>query len=405
MMWISARFILNFVSSIPMNNRTGKNCNVCGSPLPGPIYDSQSDKSLTSLCQLRPGKTEVYYCAQCGHILTNPIEDIGDYYAHDYKILLNEDDEDQIYEEANGEVIYRTTHQLRVINRKLSLNTGQKILDYGCAKASMATRLLEQLPGLDFHFFDVSEMYRRFWEQLTTPDKCAVDHTPAQWVRRFDVITSFFSLEHIADPRNSARHIHSMLKNDGVFYAVVPDTFGNAADFVVVDHVNHFTASSVTRLLCEAGFCAIDVDPESHRGALTIVAQKSGVPTMAPVAPPSEDRITALAKFWSGLAGQIAAAEDGRAGLSAIYGSGFYGSFIYSLLKFPQAIEVFLDQSPFQQGRRLFDIPIVAPGDLSNSIQTLFVGLNPTIAREIIYAQPHLNRPGLRHIFLDAPSA
>lgn len=381
-----------------------KHCNVCETPLSASIYDAHSEQSLTSLCQLYPANTQVWFCESCGHILSNALQQTEQYYASDYKILLNHDDEDQIYEVINDDVIYRTDHQLKVLNGKLNLQNGQKVLDYGCAKATMAKKLLAQMPSLEFHFFDVSEMYRGYWEQLTAPENCAVNHTPAQWSERFDLITSCFSLEHIPDLRQSAHHIASLLKEDGVFYAIVPDTFGNVADFVVVDHVNHFTPHSMIRLLQDAGFTAIDIDDQSHRGALVIVARKRGDCNQLSPLLDLKSKVQDLAKFWSGLDEQIALAETAHSGSAAIYGSGFYGAFIYSHLKNSSAIQVFLDKSPFQQGRELFGVPIIAPAELPVAIKTLYVGLNPEIARQVIAEQSCFNRADLHIVFLDAIS-
>lgn len=379
-----------------------KQCNVCEWPLQAPIYDSHSAQSLTSLCQLYPYTTQVWFCENCGHILSNSLADTEQYYAKDYKILLNHDDEDQVYEVIDGNVIYRTSHQFEVLNRKLELKSGQTVLDYGCAKAAMAKKLLEHIPGLDFYFFDVSEMYRGYWERLIAPEKCAVNHTPSHWEQRFDLITSYFSLEHIPAPRQAVRHIASLLKDDGAFYAIVPDTFGNVADFVVVDHINHFTSNSVISLLQDVGFRSVEVDNQSHRGALVIIARKQGELSKIEPLFNLQTKVSVLAQFWRGISEQIEQAEATHAGPSAIYGAGFYGAFIYSHLKNPSSIQVVLDQNPFQQDRKLFDVPIVAPSALPEEIKNLYVGLNPKIARQVISSHANLNRSDLQVVFLDA---
>lgn len=379
-----------------------KQCNICESPLSAPIYDSHSAQSLTSLCQLYPANTQVWFCENCGHILSDSLAQTEEYYANSYKILLNHDDEDQIYEVIDEKVIYRTDHQLKVLLNKLKLQNGQKILDYGCAKATMAKKLLVQMPELDFYFFDVSQMYHNYWERLTAPENCAVNHTPTSWIHHFDLITSYFSLEHIPNLRQSVQHIASLLKDEGVFYAIVPDTFGNIADFVVVDHVNHFTVASITRLLQDEGFVSIEVDAQSHRGALIVVACKQGERSQKSSLSDLPSKVQELAQFWNNLDKRIAEAEIIQSGSAAIYGSGFYGAYIYSHLRNPATIQVFLDQSPFQQGRTLFDVPIVSPTELPETIKTLYVGLNPTIARQVIASQEYLNYPGLQIVFLDA---
>ncbi len=95
--------------------------------------------SLTSLCQLQKGPAKVWFCPQCGHLSSPALEATEEYYANDYKILLNHEEEDQIYEVVDGKVVYRTDHQLKVLNAKIPLRNGALVLDYGCAKTGMSS--------------------------------------------------------------------------------------------------------------------------------------------------------------------------------------------------------------------------------------------------------------------------
>lgn len=377
-------------------------CRVCAAPLGQPLYASNAAQSLTSLCQLRPTRTQVWFCGACGHLSSPVLEDNEAFYANDYRISLGHDDEDQIYEVRGNDIVYRTAHQLRVLAGKLTLQPGSKVLDYGCAKADMSDKLKQQTPGLDIHLFDVSEMYRPFWQRMVPTENCAVMSTPPHWQARFDLVTSYFSLEHIPDPAAAARHIASLLTDDGALYAIVPNVFTNTADFVVVDHVNHFTAASVTRLLQDAGLSQVEIDDQSHRGALVIVARKGGRYAPPPPVEGLQRNVQELAHFWSSLDTRLAEAERDNPGPVAIYGSGFYGAYVYAQLQQPQAVAMFLDQSPFQQGRQLFGVPISAPDRLPDSVRTLYVALNPRIAQDVIAAQPILNRPALGHVYLGA---
>ena len=383
-------------------------CNVCRSPLGEPIYSSRSDTALTSLCELRPGRVKVWSCMQCGHLLGEPLSGTEAYYASDYRILLDHDDEDQIYEVRDGRIVYRTEHQVDILLRKIDLGPNTRLLDFGCAKASTPRRLLESRPDLRVHLFDVSDMYVDHWNRFIAPEQRAVNSTPAAWAGHFDVVTSFFALEHIPEPLDTVKKIATLLKNGGLFYAIVPDTFGNVADFIVIDHVNHFTIPSLQMLFRVAGLTDIQVDSTAHRGALVVVARKGNdssensmaFPPAALGAVLAESR--ELAAFWSGLDERIRAAESKHAGEDcAIYGSGFYGAFIYTTLKDPTRVRCFLDQSPFQQGKRLFDKPIISPGALPPDLRLLYVGLNPSIARQSIAQIGWPTERGLSLVFLD----
>ncbi|WP_340160873.1 methyltransferase domain-containing protein [uncultured Hoeflea sp.] len=388
-----------------MTEALKRGCNVCGSGDFDIIFKSRSAQSLTSLCQLRPGAVEVGFCRNCGHLGTNALDDVEAFYESDYTFLLDSVDEDQIYETDGDTVIYRTDHQLRVLEQKQDIAAGMKVLDYGCAKADMARRLKSSNNEVDIHLFDVSRMYLPFWDKITDENHWALHETPDAWAGQFDLVMSFFAFEHIPDPAASMAHVASLLKTGGAFYAVIPDVFGNIADFVVSDHVNHFTPPSMTCLLSAAGFTNIEIDTSIHRGAMVVRGVKSA--QVVGAALPDQVQITAykdeakqVAAFWDEIGEVIGKHEAEAEAPAAIYGSGFYGAYIYSQLAQPENVRCFLDKSPYQQGRTLFDVPIVAPSELASETRTLYIGLNPSIARRALAGMPELSADGRELVFL-----
>ena len=89
-------------------------CNICGNSISTPAYDSGVKSSITSLCKIHPGPTIVYACASCGHVETPEVADIESYYDNSYQILIDSEEEDQVYEVRNGETIFNKTHSLRI---------------------------------------------------------------------------------------------------------------------------------------------------------------------------------------------------------------------------------------------------------------------------------------------------
>lgn len=377
-------------------------CNVCDSPLGTPLYEAPPGGSLTSLCERREGQVRVWRCTCCGHLRGEPLEDERRYYQADYRILLDHDEEDQIYEVRDSRITYRTDHQVRTLLDRVSLPRGARLLDYGCAKGSMPARLLALRPDLQVHLFDVSAMYREHWARLVPDDRQAVDETPAEWRGRFDVVTSFFALEHITEPAATVRKVADLLSDRGTFYGIVPDTFGNVADLVVIDHVNHFTRASLHRLLRDAGFTSVEIEDRAHRGALVFRASRSGAPTAPPDAATEADQAAQLAAHWRGMNQWI---RDAEAALHdrplAVYGSGFYGAYILTTLRDAGRVRCVLDASPFRQGKQLFGVPILAPEAMPKDVHDLLVGLNPAIARSAVAEMAWLQGRAVRPVFLD----
>lgn len=381
-------------------------CNVCGTTLSPPIYESGSGASLTSLCRIVHTPTTVRVCPACAHIQTDEVVDSALYYDKEYDILVESEEEDQIYEVVDGTPVFRTAHQIAVLQKKLKIAPGTRMLDYGCAKSSTYRALAGARPDLQLHLFDVSDRYIPFWSAFLTEDRWATYEPRSDWSESFEVITSFFAFEHIPDPVASLRVVASLLRPDGRFYCIVPNVLTNVADLVVVDHVNHFTHTSIQKMFADAGFHRVDIDSASHRGAFVITAEKSADAPLqqaddGPAVGALLDEAGTMAGFWSVAAQRAREFERTLTNDDAlvIYGAGFYGTFLAAALEQPERIRCFLDQNPHIVGRVVNGRPVIHPSAVPSEASVLMVGLNPANARTIIDKLPSL--AALRKFFLD----
>ncbi|MBL1210716.1 class I SAM-dependent methyltransferase [Geminocystis sp. GBBB08] len=367
-------------------------CHVCQSKLDEPIYVSPNPISLTSLCQVYPQKTEVFFCDNCGHLQTKSIDKIDEYYDQNYQILIDTEEEDQLYKIIDGKKIFRVDHQVNVLLDKLTLPPATKVLDYGCAKAATLKKLSQIRTDLIPHVFDVSQMYIPFWDKFILPENCATYSLKSDWNQSFDLITSFFALEHTEEPQLMLSNIFNLLKDDGYFYCIIPNTYTNIADFIVLDHVNHFSVMSLQYLLNITGFEIVEIDQKNHDSAFVIVARKptdvklNSLEKNTELLKEIKSQVNNMVKYWQNIVNQVRDFEKNIVGdaEAVIYGSGFYGSFIATCLSDINKIKYFLDQNPFQQGKTLFGKPIIAPQDLPDNFEYIYVGLNPQNAQKII---------------------
>ena len=274
-------------------------CQVCeGSDL-HLLYEMQSGLALTSLGETYPASTRVWACRDCSHLQTDEMAQVEQYYAEQYNILSDSEDEDQVYEVQDGKPLYRTEHQLHVLLNTLVLPQAARVLDYGCAKSSTMQALLKARGDLQIHLFDVSDNYRRFWARFLPESRCATFEPNAQWLDSFDLVTSFFALEHIVRPLEALQAIYRLVRPGGHFYCIVPNVETNIADFIVVDHVNHFTELSLTHVLQRAGFEVDAIDSSSHRGAFVVLARRplTDVPERRPDAQRVTQHVQALQRI------------------------------------------------------------------------------------------------------------
>ncbi len=361
-------------------------CNICNEPLGAPVYESARPVSITSLCQVLEGPTRVWHCASCDHTQTAPLPALEKFYAEDYHILTASEEEDQLYAVHEGQKIFRTKHQVTTLLEKLDLPPNAQVLDYGCGKAATLKALHARRDDIAPHVFDVGEQYRDFWNAFVPAENQAVNKVPAEWAGRFDAVISFFALEHVAAPKAFVAEAHRLLRDGGTFYFLVPNVFTNTADLVVADHVNHFSENSLHRLLADAGFAVREIDSAAHNSAWVVVAEKCDADGIEPTTNSVADAVIEMAEYWQEFGNRVRAFENASNGEAAIYGAGFYGTYIHACLERPEAVKCFLDQNPHRQKQILLEKPILAPEVLSKTVRRLYVGLNPRVAREELAA-------------------
>ncbi len=352
-----------------------------------PLYDSESNISITSLSEIYPGATVVYYDAEIGHLQTKEIENIDSYYDEDYQFFDQSDEEDILYKVVDGNQVFRQQHQVDTLISKNVVHQDARVLDYGCAKGTVLKRLSATRPDVKPYLFDVSQMYVHLWEKFVNQDQYASYTPKAEWKGTFDLVTSFFAFEHTPDPLKELAAIKELLKDDGLVYLIVPNVYENAADFIVADHVHHYSEISLKYLLTAAGFQTVEIDDTSHFAAFIAIGKKVSFSMAKFVADTHdlemvESKSKDLASYWDGLSNQIRSYEKSLNGQKiAIYGAGVYGNFISTCLEEIDNLAYFVDQNSLLRGKFIMGKPVIHPDDLPDEIEHIIVGLNPKIAK------------------------
>src|SRR5258706_15689136 len=118
-----------------------KRCAVCGQPRGAPDFRSPLPVSMTSIGVPVDVATEVHVCDGCGHVETQPLQDLADYYAHHYDLLIESDEEDNLYAIEDGRRVFRAEHQARTLLATLDLPPDADVLDFGSGKGATMRRI------------------------------------------------------------------------------------------------------------------------------------------------------------------------------------------------------------------------------------------------------------------------
>lgn len=358
-------------------------CRICSTALGGPDL-TISAPALTSITTRLDVSTLVYVCRKCAHAQSPDLPDVSAFYANDYKISLRTEGFDQLYEARDDGFLFRTEHQTALIQSE-SVIEGARVLDFGCAKADTLRALFASRSDIEPHVFDVSDDYRSYWQGWVKSENQATHKLPKSWVGRFDYVTAHFVFEHIANPVDVLREVADCLTDDGRVFLTVPNTETNSGDLLVVDHLNHFSNTSIAEWLKAAHLIPHSVRSDRFRGAYVIVAGRSEDAAVCIVEQTSVD--LTVGSLLKDLAVWEAATSHLERGIGsarniAIYGAGFYGSFIANRLA--DRSFTFLDRNPYLQKIGHMGRAVLAPEACPNDIDLLIVALNPAHSKEVV---------------------
>lgn len=347
-------------------------CLICGRPATT-LLSFRDQPCVTSLGRLIETEADVWQCAECSHCQTTTTVDLEEYYASGYKTLTESKDEDDLYGIVDGNPRYRSEFQAMTLTAKLSAldidPTELSILDYGCGKALTMRHFLDEHPVARVSLFDVSRDYEGFWNDFPTPVHQAFFEVPGDWEGTFDVVTSFFSLEHVPDPVSSLRSIARLLTEGGLVYLVIPNMYSaNKADMVVVDHVHHFSEESLRTALQLAGFKVVELDSTTHSQAYVCVGRKvasnSSAHADAEAVATFVNAARILADYWRDFEARLHAFEHSLASPEATYtiiGAGVIGTFIAGRLSRPERLRGYIDSNTHKQAKGWLGRPVWAP--------------------------------------------
>lgn len=207
---------------------TASACLYCGSTNLAPLYSGVRDR-----LDFVPGERTFLGCRECGSAVLEPLprtEDLPAFYPPVYSFTLELGGTSRfkrLLSRAEYHLYFKPqyTAQVRRVMRACGWKngSGKKLLDVGCGRG---LRLLEfRKLGFDVHGLDVQpDVVRYLNEDLKIPAQCADVSSMNRMYEpeSFDLVTTYFLIEHIPDVREAFAAMFDLLKPGGWVAAAVP---------------------------------------------------------------------------------------------------------------------------------------------------------------------------------------
>ncbi|HEY3758971.1 MAG TPA: class I SAM-dependent methyltransferase [Solirubrobacteraceae bacterium] len=164
----------------------------------------------------------------------------------------------------------KAARQVRELRARTALDAG-RVLDIGSGYGFF--RMALEQAGYEHDGLEVSEFARAVASSSYGQETYAgtLEEHWQRWEERYDAVTLFDLIEHIADPERMLEQIAFILKPRGVLVIKTPNidcpeaaVFGPHYHSLKREHLNYFSAASLTAAARMSGFEAIEVASASH---------------------------------------------------------------------------------------------------------------------------------------------
>ncbi len=343
--------------------------------------------SVTSESRLLNKPSTLWSCQGCGHFMTSVDVDWGEYYRSTYDATLVDGGADEIVSTKDGSTVFRTDLDFALYREKVldRVSKDAAILEFGAGHGRIVGRTVAA-GYQNVTAFDLGEKYQTSLLRWLPEERVAIGRRP---VGRFDVVCSFFVLEHDTDPRGSLEYLRSVCSERAIVYLVVPNYERNAGDLACADHVQHFHPERFAALAEEAGFAVTELDCDSAVGATIIVGHASTVQVEldAPRMADLRDRAWRAAAPYRSLVERLELVQSELSEVKSLYlyGAGFYATMASAMLPNARVSGVF-DQNPRKHGLERLGALVASPDAIEQAgyiDSTLLVCLNPEISAKV----------------------
>ncbi|MBF0440426.1 MAG: methyltransferase domain-containing protein [Oligoflexales bacterium] len=322
-----------------MSLETKRKCRVCGNDFMEPPLLVQKD--MPSSAQYLPRSEdlsndrgidiEVCQCSGCGLVQLD--NDEVPYYREVIRAT-----------EISSEVREFRRKSFKEILDKHDL-IGKRVCEIGCGRGGFLSVVSEfdvDARGIEFSDENVAACRKNGLKVekgfLSHPS----DRIPG-WP--FDLIMILNFLEHFPDPNCALRAMYHNLSADGILHVEVPNFNMIIRDSLfsefIPDHLLYFTKETLTHILNQNGFEAVEYREERYDYVISVIARKR--------------KAVAISRFeqhQSKLKNEIHGFIDGFAkDKVAIWGAGHQALSVISLLELKNKIKYVVDSASFKQDR------------------------------------------------------
>jgi SAM-dependent methyltransferase len=253
------------------------------------------------------------------------------------------------------------------------------VLDVGCGSGG-TLKAFEKLGNWALYGLDIDDRnlpslraMRGFRDLYTC--------SPAEVSEQFNIITLVHSLEHFPCPGETLKNLQRGLSADGCLLIEVPNAAANPFDYVVADHLTHFTPETLAYLVRCAGFHVQCVATDWVSKEISLVAIPGADGVLPADIPRPNSRVSVIGQVtWLNDFVDSAVRSSAAPGPFGLFGTSIAATWLWPAVS--DRVQFFVEEDPNRIGRTYMGRPVLDPAQVPLRAE-VFLAVVPAMAASI----------------------
>ncbi|MBF0487423.1 MAG: class I SAM-dependent methyltransferase [Nitrospirae bacterium] len=310
--------------------------------------------------------------------------DIKKIYSNYEPYSLSNGDEHLIFHESAN--ITRSNALLKRLQTAITIPQEGRLIDIGCGNGSFLKAFGDACSKWDLFGFEQSNLRAKGLPNVKEVYRGSMDTIEGT----YDIVTMIHVLEHVFEPVNFLRGLHTLINPAGVLFIQTPFFKTNPFDLTIVDHCSHFQPDTLAYAVNAAGF-STTLQEDWIAKEIGIVAGEGGGNRASAISAASTTSAEQSYLWLRKVAGH--ARKLSGQGTFGIFGTAIAGTWLASMAM--PRVSFFADEDPHKQGKEHLGLPVFHPQSVPYKDAVVYLAF-PAETSMAIYKRLSVSYPRIK---------
>lgn len=309
--------------------------------------------------------------------------EIESIYENYQPYLFSNGDEQKVFSQKSG-IFQERSKFIYELVKKFPIEKNFNLIDIGCGNGVTLKNFKDS--NLDLYGYEYDNKNYKLLSGINNFKSLFTNNIDEIEIK-FDYLLMIHSLEHFLDPKDFLLKLRNLMHNDSLLLIQVIDNEFNPFDFLITDHVTHFTKYSLYNLIDTLGFEVIYLDNLISK-EISLIVKKNMNFNININLTQNNLFFNQSIEFLSDINQVLERIKETNYDNYGIFGTSISSLWAYYNVK--DKIKYFVDEDKSKIGKLIYGIPVIHPLEIKQN-NSIIMPVAPLVSKKIISKYPFIN--------------